>query len=248
MALPRGSVKLRGPKILWNFLGIWSKKSTFRTPWIRAPAHAMFTPSRCNKEAMTTPATARNLKNCKENLRNCKEMLKKSKEIIWNCKGILYIKNCVGNKKKPHSSRRQLLSCRLCGKCASLLLTRSLGPEPAQNVAKKLKFLLGGTYLTRYEKKEEEKQNERRNCLRHKIYTFIMISSSIANINMITITIVHQHAPMRMTFSAKLKTITAIESTVIIIVDVIAIFAITKWTVSMRAKLKTIGVIVVWPV
>ena len=50
----KGKCQLRGQRNLWK-----SQKSTFRTPWMRAAAHAMFTPSRCNKEANTIPATAK---------------------------------------------------------------------------------------------------------------------------------------------------------------------------------------------
>ena len=71
--------------------------------------------------------------------------------------------------------------------------------------------------MTRYEKKEEEKQNKRRNCLKLKISLFIMISSSIVNINMTTIP--SSRPPLQCT---------VFESTVVIVVEVIAIFAITK--------------------
>ena len=77
--------------------------------------------------------------------------------------------------------------------------------------------------MTRYEKKEEEKQNKRRNCLRLKISLFIMISSSIANINMTTIP--SSRPPLQCT---------VFESTVVIVVEVIAIFAITKCMIPMR--------------
>ena len=44
----------KGTKNQWEF----KKIGTLRTPWIKAPALAMLTTSKCNKEAETSPATA----------------------------------------------------------------------------------------------------------------------------------------------------------------------------------------------
>ena len=129
-------------------MGIFKKNGTLRTPWIKAPALAMLTTSKCNKEAETSPATG--------------------KKLIWR-------KKKKPHSFPPQLSSCRL--CEKCASLPlthSLgpepgkgfhLATHILGLVQTIDLFV-FEFSLGVTYSSRHEEEEEDKKKESRYCLR----------------------------------------------------------------------------------